>query len=142
MVERTGEEQMKGDMTFDEHLALQLQDPEFAAMWAVEKPFSDFAINVWRIREERGLTQQQLAERAGLKQPRVAEIERSDANPTLLTISRIAHALGVTPDRLLLDADRKPAAKPEAASEAASGGLAPPTPRSASTRKSRSRAKA
>jgi ribosome-binding protein aMBF1 (putative translation factor) len=127
---------MKGDMTFDEHLALQLQDPEFAAAWAVEKPFSDFAINVMRIREERGLTQQQLAERAGLKQPRIAEIERSDANPTLLTISRIAAALSVTPDRLLVDIDRKPAA---ADADTASAAPAPP---SVTARTTRSRAKA
>lgn len=133
---------MKGDMRFEEHLALLLQDPEFAAGWAVEKPFADFAINVMRLRQERGLTQQQLAARAGLKQPRIAEIERSDANPTLLTISRIAHALGVTPDRLLMDVDGRPTATSEAASDTAIASAVPPAPPSASARKTRSRAKA
>lgn len=132
---------MKGDMKFEEHLALLLQDPEFAAGWAVEKPFADFAINVMRIRQERGLTQQQLAERAGLKQPRIAEIERSDANPTLLTISRIAYALGVTPGRLLVDVDRNPAAENVATPHHASASGAAAAPPSASARKTRSRAK-
>lgn len=101
---------MKGDMTIGEHLAKQLQDPEFAAAWAVEKPFGNLALNVWHARTERGWTQQQLAQRAAIRQPRIAEIERGDANPTLLTISRIAHALGVTPSRLLADGEpeRKP----------------------------------
>lgn len=132
---------MKGDMRFEEHLALLLQDPEFAAAWAVEKPFADFAINVMRIRQERGLTQQQLAERAGLKQPRIAEIERSDANPTLLTISRIAHALGVTPDRLLVDKDQNPAAADAPDTTPASAAPAPPPP-SATARKTRARTRA
>ena len=131
---------MKGGMTFEEHLELQLQDPEFAAAWAVEKPFSDFAINVWRIREERGLTQQQLAVRAGLKQPRIAEIERSDANPTLLTISRIAYALGVTPDRLLVDKDQKPAAADAPVAGTASAAPAPAPPSAAAKKRSRTHA--
>jgi transcriptional regulator with XRE-family HTH domain len=131
---------MKGDMTFDEHLALLLQDPEFAAGWAVEKPFADFAINVMRIRQARGMSQQQLAERAGLKQPRIAEIERSDANPTLLTISRIAYALGVTPDRLLVDKDQK---LPADASDTATASATPaPAPLSATAKKTRSRTRA
>lgn len=132
---------MKGGMTLDEHLAIQLQDPEFAAAWAVEKPFADFAINVMRIRQARGMSQQQLAERAGLKQPRIAEIERSDANPTLLTISRIAYALGVTPDRLLVDMDQKPAAAdaPDIATASAAPAPAPP---SATAKKTRSRTRA
>jgi DNA-binding XRE family transcriptional regulator len=131
---------MKGDKTFEEHLALLLRDPEFAAGWAVEKPFADFAINVMRIRQARGMSQQQLAERAGLKQPRIAEIERSDANPTLLTISRIAYALGVTPDRLLVDKDQMLPAD-ALATPTASAAPAPPPP-SATAKKTRSRTRA
>lgn len=135
---------MKGDMTLQEHLALQLQDPEFAAAWAVEKAFGDLAINVWRVREERGWTQQQLAQRAGVKQPRIAEIERGNANPTLLTMSRIAQALGVTVDRLLVDSDSDSVADRStgANDDAAPAPLAAaPTPPSATARKTRSRTK-
>jgi transcriptional regulator with XRE-family HTH domain len=133
---------MKGDMTVQEHLARLLQDPEFAAGWAVEKVFADISINVMRIRQARGMTQQQLAERAGLKQPRIAEIERSDANPTLLTISRIAYALGVTPDRLLVDMNQTPPAADAVAPEAAPAAVAAPAPPSAAGRKTRTRTRA
>jgi transcriptional regulator with XRE-family HTH domain len=92
---------MEGDMTFDEYHARQMQDPEYAAAWAVEQPLGNFSLNVWSLREASGMTQQQLADAAKMKQPRIAEIERGDGNPTLLTISRIAYALGVTAERLL-----------------------------------------
>jgi transcriptional regulator with XRE-family HTH domain len=61
------------------------------------------AMNVLRLRKERGLTQQQLAELAGVAQPRIAEVERGDANPRLISLSKIAHALGVSLSALLED---------------------------------------
>ena len=45
-------------------------------------------------RVSQGLTQAQVAERIGITQPAVAVFERYDANPTLETISRYAHAIG------------------------------------------------
>ena len=96
---------MKGDVTFDEYLAETLQDPELAALWALHEPLRNLALNVWGLRETQGMTQQQLAEAAGMKQPRIADIERNAANPTLLTLSRIALALGTTVERLLATPD-------------------------------------
>jgi transcriptional regulator with XRE-family HTH domain len=109
---------MKGDETFDEYLARHLQDPEFAAAWAVEQPFGNFSLNVWSLRETKGLTQEQLAKAAKMKQPRIAEIERGGANPTLLTISRVAFALGVTADRLLAEPDESVMASARTTAEA------------------------
>lgn len=94
---------MKGDLIWDEYMARQLQDPEYAAAYEVGRPFLNLALNVWAFRVNAGLTQQQLAEAAEMKQPRIADIERDAANPTLLTISRIAVALGATADRLLAE---------------------------------------
>ena len=34
---------------------------------------------------------------------RIAEVERGDSNPRLLTLSKLAHALGVTVSDLLVD---------------------------------------
>lgn len=96
---------MEGDRTWDEYMAENLRDPEYAAAHAVGRPFSNLALNVWSLREAKGMTQQQLAEAAEMKQPRIANIERDAANPTLLTISRIAFALGVTAERLLAEPD-------------------------------------
>jgi transcriptional regulator with XRE-family HTH domain len=96
---------MVGDMTWDEYMAEKLRDPEYAAAHAVGKPFSNLALNVWSLRETKGMTQEQLARAAELKRPRIADIEHDAANPTLLTISRIAFALRVTADRLLVEPD-------------------------------------
>jgi transcriptional regulator with XRE-family HTH domain len=124
---------MKGDMTLDEFLAEQLKDPEYAAAHAVGRPFSNLALNVWSLRETKKLTQQQLAEAARMKQPRIADIERDEANPTLLTISRIAFALGVTASDLLAEPDKARLAKARAAVEAAAASRAKP-PRAARAR--------
>jgi predicted RNase H-like HicB family nuclease/DNA-binding XRE family transcriptional regulator len=42
-----------------------------------------------------GLTQVELARRAGVTQPAVAQLEHPDSNPTLDTLERVASALGV-----------------------------------------------
>lgn len=94
---------MKGDLTLQELTAKLCEDPAFAAGWAEDEPRVHLAVNVYRLRAAAGLTQLQLAEAATMKQPRIAEIERGDGNPTLLTMTRIAIALGVAPDRLLVD---------------------------------------
>jgi transcriptional regulator with XRE-family HTH domain len=109
---------MKGDETLDEYMARRLQEPAFAAAWAVEEPFSNLALNVWSLRETQGMTQKQLAEAAKMKQPRIADIERDESNPTLLTISRIACALGVTASELLAEPDKARLAKARATVEA------------------------
>ena len=113
---------MKGDETWDEYMARNLQDPEYAAAHAVGRPFSNLALNVWSLREAKGMTQQQLAETAKMKQPRIADIERDEANPTLLTISRVAVALGVTAARLLAEPDEALLANARSVSEARTTG--------------------
>ena len=121
---------MKGDLTWEEFLERELRDPEYAAQWAESLPKLDLAVNVCRVRMERGLTQKQLAEAAGLSHPRITEIERSDANPTLLTITRIANALGVRVERLFADTSVRPQEQPaaEPAIEAAAAEETPVAP--------------
>ncbi|HYW10443.1 MAG TPA: helix-turn-helix transcriptional regulator [Longimicrobium sp.] len=109
---------MKGDKTWDQYMAENLQDPEYAALHAISRPLCNLALNVWSLRETKGMTQKQLAEAAQMKQPRVADIERDESNPTLLTISRIAFALGVTADRLLAEPDESVMANARALVEA------------------------
>lgn len=53
------------------------------------------ALNVREIRLRRGLTQEQLAERAGLHRTRVVEIEGQRYVPLMKTILNLAIALGV-----------------------------------------------
>ncbi|WP_067892585.1 helix-turn-helix domain-containing protein [Nocardia vaccinii] len=47
------------------------------------------------LREKTGLTQVELADRAGSKQPAVARLEAGDTMPTIPVLERIAEALGV-----------------------------------------------
>lgn len=106
---------MHVDESYDEHLSRLLRDPGFAQEWAIQSPLTNLSLNVWSLRETKGMTQRQLAEAARMKQPRIADIERDAANPTLLTISRIAFALGVTADRLLAEPDEAVLAEARAA---------------------------
>ena len=58
--------------------------------------------NVRKIRELKGLSQEELAFRAELHRTYVSGIERGIRNPTALIIQRLAVALEITPDRLLM----------------------------------------
>jgi transcriptional regulator with XRE-family HTH domain len=52
--------------------------------------------NAARIRKERGLTQEQLAELSGLSQQYLSGLERGQRNPTIVTLHELATALGVS----------------------------------------------
>ena len=52
--------------------------------------------NVGRIRRERGLTQEQLAEISGFSQQYISGLEQGRRNPTVVTLYELATALGVS----------------------------------------------
>lgn len=70
-----------------------------------QTPRAIFAANVGRIRESKGLTQEQLGWAAGLHQTAVARIESGDRQPTLPTIFKIAAGLEVPPAELFAGID-------------------------------------
>ena len=51
--------------------------------------------NVRRVRQARGLTQEQLADRSGFSQQYISGLEQGRRNPTIVTIYELAGALGV-----------------------------------------------
>lgn len=61
-----------------------------------------FAANVRRRRSELGLSQEALAERAGVHRTYIGMLERSEKNVTIFNIWRLASALDVPPSDLLI----------------------------------------
>ena len=55
------------------------------------------------LRKDRGLTQAELAEKAGLADRTYADIERGTVNMRVMTLLQICEALNVQPDDVLMD---------------------------------------
>jgi predicted transcriptional regulator len=77
-------------ITFEDWQKEQLKDPEFVAAMRELEPGYQIA----RLRIQRGLTQAQLAEMVGTKQPAIARIESGKSLPSLSFLKRIAEVLG------------------------------------------------
>ena len=54
-----------------------------------------FGLKVQRARKEMGLSQEELAERAGVHRTYIGMIERAEKNITLCNIEKIAYALNI-----------------------------------------------
>ena len=78
---------------FDDVLKQELKDPEFKKEFEKGNSELQSAVAVLKAREQAGLTQRQLAEKAKIPQSTVARIERGD-NTSIGTMSKIASALG------------------------------------------------
>lgn len=82
--------------TLDELIRGELRDPEFAREYAEAKEEWMLAIQLARLRRERGLTQEQLAEMVGTRQQNIARIENPDySGHSLSLLRRVARALGM-----------------------------------------------
>ena len=57
--------------------------------------------NAKRLREKKGLTQEQFGEISGFSQQYISGLERGDRNPTVITLYELATAFGVSPIELL-----------------------------------------
>lgn len=76
---------------FEQVKAELLANPEVRAAYDALEP----AYQIARLRIEAGLTQAQLAELVGTKQPSIARLERGQTQPSFEFLSRIATALGM-----------------------------------------------
>ncbi|MCD7764970.1 MAG: helix-turn-helix domain-containing protein [Lachnospiraceae bacterium] len=59
-------------------------------------PISELAFELTVEREKAGLTQKQLAERAGMYQAEISKLERGLSNPSVETLQRLAKCMGLT----------------------------------------------
>jgi len=67
--------------------------------------------NVRRIRQDRGLTQEQFADLSGFSQQYLSGLERGRRNPTVVTLFELAVALKATPLDLLAPVEGMDAAQ-------------------------------
>ncbi len=82
---------MSPTVPYEEVKARILADPEVKAAYDALEP----AFQIARLRIERGLTQAQLAELVGTKQPSIARLERGTSEPSLAFLRKLAAALGM-----------------------------------------------
>ena len=81
---------MSDDDKFKDVLARWLEDPEFKREWEALEPVYQLAC----LRIESGLTQAELADLAGTKQPTIARLEGGKVDPHLSSLRRLAGAMG------------------------------------------------
>ena len=86
----------KGFKTHEEVLAERLaSDSEFAAEWERLALARMVAVQLIGFRADHGLSQRELAERLGVSQPRVVELESGEKNPQIETLVKISGATGI-----------------------------------------------
>jgi DNA-binding XRE family transcriptional regulator len=89
--------------SFKDWQAEQLKDPEFVVAARELEPGYQIA----RLRIQRGLTQAQLAEMVGTRQPSIARLENGNSVPSLSFLRRIADALDARIEFRLIPEDVK-----------------------------------
>jgi transcriptional regulator with XRE-family HTH domain len=74
----------------------QLADPEYRKLFGAEAAKLRLAMALVEARKRAGLTQKELADLAGVKQPTIAALEHGDANPTIGKLGSIFALLNQT----------------------------------------------
>ncbi len=79
----------------DDSLKRKLQNPDFRAAYDAEDKRIELVLQIIKLRQQRGMTQADLAKAIGTRQANVSRLERFDTNLTLGTLEKVAEALGV-----------------------------------------------
>ena len=82
---------------FSARLAEELEDNEERMGYGEEAAKVGFAIALTFARQERGMSQQELADLLGVSKAYVVRLESGDANPSIAKAGRIFAALWLTP---------------------------------------------
>ncbi len=81
--------------TFQNRLQEDIKDPEFKAYYQEECEALNLATKIVKLREKKGLSQQQLAKLMGTSQQAISRIENGEYKGfTLKTLEKIAEATG------------------------------------------------
>lgn len=92
---------MRDDL--DDLLGIDTEDPLQMLATGLVAADDELRKRLVAIRVAKHLTQAQVGERMGVKQPAVAALERPDADPKLSTLRRYALALGVLVQHTVTD---------------------------------------
>lgn len=85
---------MKGARRFRDRLKKDLENPEFRKAFDEEEVFASVAVQVAKLREKEGLTQEELAKLGHTSLQTVSRLESPDnGRYSLKTLVKIAHAL-------------------------------------------------
>ena len=80
----------------EDSLKRKLQNPDFRSAYEAEDKRIELVLQIIKLRQQRGMTQADLAKAIGTRQANVSRLERFDANLTLGTLEKVAQALGAS----------------------------------------------
>ena len=81
-------------MTFRAHLNEKLKDPEFKKAFEEEKRLLQLSYAIVEARQQRGMTQKELAQKSCVTQQQLSKIENG-VNCNMLTFIKVSNALGL-----------------------------------------------
>lgn len=81
--------------SWDELRERRMKSPAAKAAYERARAAYEVGRMVRELREARGLSQRELAERMGTTQSVVGRLEAGGSRPTIVTLERVAHALGL-----------------------------------------------
>ncbi len=99
---------MNTNVRFEDWSREKMQNPEFRAAYEALEP----AYQLARLRIQRGLSQEQLAEKVGTKQPSIARLESGRSTPNLDFLRRVAAALDAQVEIRIVHTGAETAARP------------------------------
>jgi ribosome-binding protein aMBF1 (putative translation factor) len=81
-------------MTFREHLNEKMKNANFKKMYEEEKHLLELGLLIIKAREQKGLTQRELAQKSHVTQQQLSRIENG-LNCNMLTFIKVSSALGL-----------------------------------------------
>jgi ribosome-binding protein aMBF1 (putative translation factor) len=81
-------------MTFREHLNEEMKNANFKKMYEEEKHLLELGLLIIEAREQKGLTQKELAQKSQVTQQQLSKIENG-VNCNMLTFIKVSSALGL-----------------------------------------------
>ena len=81
-------------MTFREHLNEEMKNVHFKKMYEEEKHLLELGLLIIEAREQKGLTQRELAQKSRVTQQQLSKIENG-VNCNMLTFIKVSSALGL-----------------------------------------------